>query len=126
MSALEAPVNLGVPIKQAIAWIGAYAGSLGTSEGFMVQQLCHELAAEFNDTTEASVKIPAAHILCEIIEPLRRRGDLEAAEKVEQIVQCLKGGKPRLISASLGLTGPVGKIDAQYEKIRKNLVAAGG
>lgn len=122
MSTLDAPIPLGVPLRDGISWVGTIASQSGTKEGHQAAQLCRELAASWSDGADATVQIPIVHMLCQILEPLRQRGEVEAVAKVEKIVQLLKAGQPRLIKASLGFNvANVNELDVKYETLRKQV-----
>lgn len=127
MSTLNAPIKLGVPLREAISWVGVFAGRDGTAEGHEVAHLCEGLAKKHGPDAEVTIDIPAVDILCRLADGLREMGAHEDVKTIDAIVMLLKRGEPRVIKASLGFTArTVGELDGKLESIRDRLTQPGG
>lgn len=88
---------------------------------------CLELAAKCG-AVSVPFRIPAADLVCAMVDESRRRGDEEMTDALEHLVQRLKQGHNRMISAnvSLGGVGSVAQLDDRLEQIRKILIQGAG
>ncbi len=127
MMTLNAPIKLGVPLREAISWVGVFASRDGTEEGKEVAHLCKALAEKHGADAEVTIAIPAVDILCHLADGLREMGAPEDVVTIDKIVMLLKRGQPRVITATLGLTAQtVGELDGKLESIRDRLTQPGG
>jgi hypothetical protein len=136
-SVLDAPIVLGVPIAQAIAWVGTHADNNRKPEA---AERCRRLANALGQAAEIEIRVPAVHVLCQAIDYLR--GDtriperpsstleLEAAAELQRIVDLLKGarfrgdelveaGAQRLVTGSIHLV--TGNPAQEIERVAKIL-----
>ncbi len=126
MSTLNAPINLGVPLREAISWVGVFANRDGTEEGKEVAHLCAALAKKHGPDAEITIAIPAVDVLCRLADGLREMGAHEDVETIDKIVMLLKQGQPRVVTATLGFTArTVGELDGKLESIRDRLTQPG-
>ena len=110
-SVLDAPIILGVPIAQAVAWIGTHAQTNGRPEA---ARRCAKLVSQLGDT-EIEIKVPAVHVLCQAIDYLReKQREFELIDELQRVVDLLKGaildegivikaGAPRVVSGTIHL-----------------------
>lgn len=122
MSVLQHSIPFGVAVEQALSWAGALALKEGNAEA------AHGLAVLVHayGPTEVTVHVSVVHVLCQMADEFRRRGDAEAVAQLERVVALLKTA-PREIVGTMLLSGARGlaKLDDQYETLRR-IVAAGG
>lgn len=86
----------------------------------------HDFAAKCG-ATKVPFLIEARVILCAAMDELRRRGDTEAMESLETLIQILKDGQNRVILGNMNYgVRSVGQIDDALEKIRKQAIQNAG
>ncbi len=111
---IDRPIKLGVPIREALSWVGILASQSRTQRGLEAARLCAEVAASFDEQ-------PAVQVLCHLCDALRGRGELEAVSKIEQVIALLKDGQ-RTIVGAINLDGSsLSRLDDQYEALRKQI-----
>ncbi len=118
---IDRPIKLGVPIREALSWVGILASQSRTQRGLEAARLCAEVAASFDEQHETTIEIPAVQVLCHLCDALRGRGELEAVSKIEQVIALLKDGQ-RTIVGAINLDGSsLSRLDDQYEALRKQI-----
>lgn len=116
MSTLQEELSLGVPLREALAWIGARAKSSGNEQA---EHACRMLAQSLGPT-EVDVHVPVVHVLCQACDFLREKGELEAVVQLEKIIKFLKTESPsRLVIGTVDFSSGGLPIHAQLERIAK-------
>lgn len=137
MSPLDAPIILGVPIAQAIAWVGTHADTNRSPEA---AERCRRLANALGKAEEIEIRVPAVHVLCQAIDYLRgdtrepkrpsTSAEISAAAELQRIVDLLKGarfrgdelveaGAQRLVTGTIHLV--TGNPAQEIERVAKIL-----
>lgn len=110
-------LRLNVSLREALFIVGTDAGH--RPDGEAVRAACERVAALIGDV-RVCVEVPAAHLLCQAADELRRRADDEAVAAIEGLVRELKAGRNARILGGLTFGAQsVGEIDDALETIRK-------
>ncbi len=98
MSIFHQELKLGLKLQEALAWIGAVAGSESNPEG---AQRVDELMKALPPDAEVSIRIPVFIALVHAVEEYRARGDADTVAKLEAVLAALKQGQHRVINGAL-------------------------
>ena len=123
MATIHRELPLGMKLREVLAWIGSVALADGRPD---VADRCRALVGDVGDT-EIDAHVPMLHLLCQACGFLRDQGEVEAAGRVDEIVQMLKrDGGDRIVLGSIAFhAGSIAEVEQQAERIVRLAAARG-
>lgn len=110
-------LKLTVSLREALFIVGTDAKA--RPSGDPIAEACERVAALVGDVP-VSIEVPAAHLLCQAAEELRRRGDAEAVDVIEGLIREMKAGKNKRIIGRMAFGArSMGEVDGALEEMRK-------